>query len=179
MIDYIVLVEFDIDQGSTTRIMHPGPPPQVDPQLLADNMLPEGSDKFGVLHTYFSIGRKSSKELNKEFAAAVHSSKDLQRHLHSEGPDVTVACALFEILDCTPKMLHQHAELVIRRNLKVSHGQQNVLEIETHPFLNFKALHNKCYFNDKAGKTYMVETADFDFSSVSHLQYDPYQVVET
>jgi hypothetical protein len=25
----------------------------------------------------------------------------------------------------------------------------------------------------------MVETADFDFSTVSHLQYDPYQLVET
>jgi hypothetical protein len=159
--------------------MYPSQPPKVDPQLLADNMLPEGSDKFGVLHTYFSIGRKSSKELNKEFAAAVHSSKDLQRQFQLEGPDVTVACALFEILDCTPKKLYQHAEFAIRRNLVVSHGQQIVLEIEPHPFLNFKALNNKCYFNDKAGKTYMVETADFDFSTVSHLQYDPYQLVET
>ena len=67
LIEYMVLVEFDIDQGSTTRIQYPQQVPNVEPQLFADNMLPEGSDKFGVLHTYFQINRRAAPDLYKDF----------------------------------------------------------------------------------------------------------------
>ena len=63
----IVLVEFDIDLGSTTRIQYPSPIPGVDPQVIADNMLPEGSDKFGVLHTFFTLNRKTSHGVTEDF----------------------------------------------------------------------------------------------------------------
>ena len=66
MIEHIVLVEFDIDQGSTTRIQYPEPLDSVDPQAFADNMSPEGSDKFGVLHTFFTLRRQKTSHLAAE-----------------------------------------------------------------------------------------------------------------
>ena len=42
MLDYIVLAEFDINQGSIIRYQHPAPIPNVEPGIIASYMLPEG-----------------------------------------------------------------------------------------------------------------------------------------
>lgn len=57
VVEHIILAEFDIDLGSTTRIQFPIPVPNMDAGTLSEYMIPEGSHKFGVLHTYFTGGR--------------------------------------------------------------------------------------------------------------------------
>jgi hypothetical protein len=37
-------------------------------------MLPEGSDKFGVLHTFFTLNRRPNKEINTELTRTVQNS---------------------------------------------------------------------------------------------------------
>ena len=81
LIEYIVLVEFDINQGSTTRIQYPKPVPNVEPQLFADNMLPERADKFGVLHTFFTVNRKPPSELLADFSRTLQTPVLLQSRL--------------------------------------------------------------------------------------------------
>ena len=44
-------------------------------------MLPEGSDKFGVLHTYFTLGRRSSKELSDELNKSIQNSNVLHKKI--------------------------------------------------------------------------------------------------
>ena len=73
VIDHIILAEFDIDLGSTTRIQFPITVPNIDAGTLSDYMIPEGSHKFGVLHTYFTVGRLGAKELNIELLNLVQN----------------------------------------------------------------------------------------------------------
>ena len=63
LIDYIVLSEFDINTGSVVRVAYPSQIPDIDPNTIAENMMPEGSHNFDVLSSYFALGRKSAKEL--------------------------------------------------------------------------------------------------------------------
>lgn len=42
LIDFIVLAEFDINEGSIIRYTHPSPVPGVDSAIIASYMLPEG-----------------------------------------------------------------------------------------------------------------------------------------
>lgn len=66
VIDHIILSEFDIDLGSTTRIQFPVHVPNIDSGTISDYMIPEGSHKFGVLHTFFTVGRRAAKDLNAD-----------------------------------------------------------------------------------------------------------------
>jgi hypothetical protein len=56
---FVVLAEFDIDLGSTTRIQFPTAIPNIDSDTIANFMLPEGGEKFGVLNTYFTLHKKT------------------------------------------------------------------------------------------------------------------------
>ena len=63
-INYIVLAEFDIDKGSGVRIQYPEPVPGTNAEELAEYMITEGAHNFGVVTTYFSVG-KPFKELEE------------------------------------------------------------------------------------------------------------------
>lgn len=84
LVEYIVLAEFDIDLGSTTRIQFPTNVPNIDAGMLSDYMIPEGSHKFGVLNTYFTVGRKSAKDLNSELLKTVQNPSYMQSKLLDE-----------------------------------------------------------------------------------------------
>jgi hypothetical protein len=83
-VEHIVLAEFDIDLGSTTRIQFPTNVPNIDAGTLSDYMIPEGSHKFGVLNTYFTVGRKSTKDLNSELLKTVQNPSYMQSKLLDE-----------------------------------------------------------------------------------------------
>ena len=66
LIDYIILSEFDIDKGSTVRLQYPNPVPTVNQEEIADHMIMEGVHNFGVVSSYFTLGRRSCKDLQLE-----------------------------------------------------------------------------------------------------------------
>ena len=66
MVDYIVLAEFDIDKGSGVRLQHPDSVPGTSTEELAELMITEGAHNFGVVSTYFSVGKRSCKDLLSE-----------------------------------------------------------------------------------------------------------------
>ena len=63
MIDYIVLAEFDINEGSVIRYSYPSPIPNVEPGIIASYMLPEGGHNRSTDSTYFIVNRKKAKDL--------------------------------------------------------------------------------------------------------------------
>jgi len=83
LVDYIILAEFDIDKGSMIRLQHPGPVQlengkEADPATIAEYMLPEGGHKFGVVSTFFTLGRRQIKDLHQEQSNLLNSN---QQHL--------------------------------------------------------------------------------------------------
>lgn len=66
MLDYIVLAEFDINEGSIIRYTHPSTIPHVEPGIIASYMLPEGGHNRYSDSTYFILNRKKLKDLNLE-----------------------------------------------------------------------------------------------------------------
>ena len=81
LVDYIVLTEFDINEGSAVRIVYPGPLHSIDTQSIADNMIPEGSHNFGVLTSNFVLGRKTVKELQTDQNRVFASTGNLMQRL--------------------------------------------------------------------------------------------------
>ena len=77
IIDYVVLTEFDINTGSVVRIVYPGPIPNIEPQSIADNMIPEGAHNFAVLSSNFVLGRKSVRDLQMEQNHVFSSNNNL------------------------------------------------------------------------------------------------------
>ena len=63
MIDYIVLCEFDINEGSIIRHTYPSAIPAVEPGIIASYMLPEGGHNRPADSTYFILNRKKGKDL--------------------------------------------------------------------------------------------------------------------
>ena len=66
LIDYMILSEFDIDKGSTVRLQYPNPVPTVNQEEIADHMIMEGVHNFGVVSSYFTLGRRPCKDLQLE-----------------------------------------------------------------------------------------------------------------
>ena len=62
-INYIVLAEFDIDKGSGVRIQYPEAVPNTNAEELAEYMITEGAHNFGVVTTYFSVGKRPFRDL--------------------------------------------------------------------------------------------------------------------
>lgn len=63
MIDYIVLAEFDINEGSIIRYQYPSPIQGVEAETIAAYMLPEGGHNRSADSTYFILNRKKVKDL--------------------------------------------------------------------------------------------------------------------
>jgi hypothetical protein len=66
MVDYIVLAEFDIDKGSGVRMQYPDSVPGTNTEELAEYMITEGAHNFGVVSTYFSVGKRNCRDLLSE-----------------------------------------------------------------------------------------------------------------
>ena len=66
LIDYIILAEFDIDKGSTVRLQYPTNVPNSNQEDIADHMIMEGVHNFGVVSSWFTLGRRSCKDLQLE-----------------------------------------------------------------------------------------------------------------
>ena len=71
MVDYIVLAEFDIDKGSAVRVQYPDSVPSTNSEELAEYMITEGAHNFGVVSSFFSVGRRSTKDLLSEQNRAI------------------------------------------------------------------------------------------------------------
>jgi hypothetical protein len=63
MIDYLVLAEFDINEGSIIRYTHPNAITGVEAGTIASYMLPEGGHNRAADSTYFIINRKKTKDV--------------------------------------------------------------------------------------------------------------------
>ncbi len=63
LIDYLILAEFDIKDGSIIRYQHPQQVPNIKEEVLASYMLTEGGHNRSADCTYFIVNRKKSKEL--------------------------------------------------------------------------------------------------------------------
>lgn len=61
-ISHIIFAEFDIKDGSSTRFQHPSAVPGIQSDAIANFMLPEGGERFGVLQTYFTLNRRPIKD---------------------------------------------------------------------------------------------------------------------
>jgi len=59
--------------------------PNIDAGTLSDYMIPEGSHKFGVLHTYFTVGRLGAKELNIDLLNLVQNQSVLLSKIFEDG----------------------------------------------------------------------------------------------
>ncbi len=66
LIDYIVLAEFDINEGSIVKYQHPHAIPGVETGIIASYMLPEGGHNRASDTTYFSLNRKKGKDLQND-----------------------------------------------------------------------------------------------------------------
>lgn len=66
LIDYIILAEFDIDKGSTVKLQYPHNVPNVNQEEIADHMIMDCAHNFGVVSSYFTLGRRSCKDLQSE-----------------------------------------------------------------------------------------------------------------
>lgn len=66
MIDYIVLAEFDINEGSIIRHQYPTSIHGVEAETIAAYMLPEGGHNRSADSTYFILHRKKIKDLFAE-----------------------------------------------------------------------------------------------------------------
>ena len=66
LIDHIILAEFDIDKGSTVRIQYPQPVLNSNTDEISDHMIMEGVHNFGVVSSWFTLGRRSCKDLMQE-----------------------------------------------------------------------------------------------------------------
>lgn len=73
MVDYICLAEFDIDKGSGVRLQYPESVPGISAEDLAEYMITEGAHNFGVVSTYFTVGRRPCKELLSEQSRMISS----------------------------------------------------------------------------------------------------------
>ena len=61
--DYIVLAEFDINQGSVVKHQYPHPIPNAEPNTIASYMLPEGGHNRSSDITYFLLNRRKAKDM--------------------------------------------------------------------------------------------------------------------
>ena len=63
MVEFICLAEFDIDKGSSVRIQYPEAVPHTTAEDLAEYMITEGAHNFSVVSSYFTVGKRSCREL--------------------------------------------------------------------------------------------------------------------
>jgi len=73
MVEFICLAEFDVDKGSGVRIQYPDAVPGTNAEELAEQMITEGAHNFGVVSSYFTVGRCASKDLLAELNRTVSS----------------------------------------------------------------------------------------------------------
>ena len=111
LIDYIVLTEFDINSGSVVRVQFPSTIPDTDPCQIADNMIPEGSHNFGVLSSYFTLGRKPIKDLQSDQSKLFSNSLLLLQKLLP--PEI-----ISKLTSCVTDNSKQEAKLFKIKNLE-------------------------------------------------------------
>ncbi len=62
LVEFIVLAEFDINEGSTIRYQYPRPIEKVEEEQIASYMLPEGGHNRASDLTYFILRRKKKTD---------------------------------------------------------------------------------------------------------------------
>ena len=77
MVNYIVLAEFDIEKGSGVRIQYPETVPGTNAEELSEYMITEGAHNFGVVSTYFSVGKIPCKDLLTEQTRILQSPQSV------------------------------------------------------------------------------------------------------
>ena len=77
MVDYICLAEFDIDKGSSVLVQYPNAVPNTNAEDLAEYMIIEGAHNFGVVSSYFTVGRRPCKELLSEQNRMISSPQNV------------------------------------------------------------------------------------------------------
>lgn len=97
MIDYIVLAEFDINEGSIIRHQHPTAIKGVDAEAIAAYMLPEGGHNRSADSTYFILNRKKVKDLFAEQQKIlVGDSSGSSSQGHGQGGHSSSSSSLFQ-----------------------------------------------------------------------------------
>ncbi|CDW80407.1 UNKNOWN [Stylonychia lemnae] len=201
MLDYIVLAEFDINQGSVIRYQHPAPIPNVEPGIIASYMLPEGGHNRSSDSTYFIVNRKKSKDLLTDIQKIISDQSGFlsQRYLTPQRMEQIKAFSLkkpaidvklFQILDL--KWISFYSDLdnrqltfkvVVRNDREFTlvvcdtNQDKNIsLEIKSHPFLNFTHYQGtkKFSFQNEKGNIFGVELSagsDFNIQDLAQIIY--------